>query len=184
MKRPLRPRAQRRRTMRIWWPAPDGWGPVVNALGPLPIEAQQRLAVRLAGALSLNTRAGFSSEDTKAIRAVAQYALKRLANIDDKRVQGILAALSRLAVPTPKPKEEHTVVLEALFDTYVITRLEHPRSGSVGFDEALRSFLEAALDLTGLGSMYSEGCLINEDEARGVWNRWLRTHRRPFLSLK
>jgi hypothetical protein len=181
-----RERAQRRARARISWFAHDGWGPVIKAFGPLPPEGQQRLGIRLFGARYLNTgAAALADKDQRNIRKVARYARKHLASVDDKRVQSIVAALNRLDMPAFKPKEAHTLLLEGLFDAYVMTRSEYPSSGpSAGFDEALRTFLDAVFELIGLGSMYSVGCLINEDEARGAWNRWLRTHRRSFLSLK
>ena len=146
-------------------------------------KGRRLLAIRLAGARYLNTgAAALADRDKKNIRKVARYARKHLANVDDVQVQRVVAALNRLDMPIPKPKEAHTLLLEGLFEAYVSTRFDYPDSGPVGFEEALRKFLDAVFDLIGLGSMYSVNCLINEDEARGVWNRWFRTHR-PFLSI-
>jgi hypothetical protein len=185
-----RRRAQRRAKARISWFAPKikEWGPVLEAFGPLPLEGQQRLAIRLFGARYLNTgAAALSDRDKRDLQKVARYARKHLANVDNVRVQSVVAALNRLDHSTAqilKPKESHTLLLEGLFDAYVATRLEYPDSGPPGgFNEALRRFLDAVFDLIGLESMYSVDCLINEDEARGVWNRWIRPKHRTFLDV-
>jgi hypothetical protein len=166
-------RRARRATARIAWPEPAGWQKAIEAFGPLPPEGQRRLAIRLASAYALNRGiAALTPQQRKCVR----FARARLVGINDAMIEAIVIYLDRrFGGRRPKSKEPHTTLLEALFEAYVVTRLEHPGTGSIGWDTSLLVFLNLVLDVAGLGPIADDG-MIGEEEARNIWRRWSDQH--------